>query len=82
MLEITIDNLIEKMIELFPDISNDAIPFILLIQGCLPKSPTPEDMDKAAILRVRLYDRLLELEHEVIRIKELYPNDLTRSIRS
>ena len=79
---VTIDSLIEKMIKLFPDISNDAIPFLLLVQGCLPRSPAPEDMDRAAVSRIHLHNRLLELEHEVIRAKELYFNNFTGSIRS
>jgi hypothetical protein len=79
---VTIDTLIEKLTKLFPDISKDAIPLTLLIQGCLPKSPRTEDVEEAITARMRLYNRLLEIEDEVNRAKELHSNDISGGIRS
>jgi hypothetical protein len=78
---VTIDTLIEKLTKLFPDISKDAIPLTLLIQGCLPKSPRTEDVEEAITARMRLYNRLLEIEDEVNRAKELHSDDISGGIR-
>jgi len=79
---VILDDLIEKMESLFPKLSNDAVPLTLLVHGCFPKSLSREHVEGAFLARISLYNRLTELENEFNRIKELYSDDLTRSIRS
>ena len=79
---ISIDILIEKMTSLFPDLSPDAIPLTLLVQGCLPKSHSRADIEKALLSRINMHQRLKEIEDEIIRTKELYFDNLPGSIRS
>ena len=74
--------LIKKFEQVFPEATYETLSIVFALLDCVPTSMSDFEIERARRARVNFYNRMLEIENEIVRPEKLLSNNIGRGIRS